>query len=42
MTVAVSTTFFAVSLAAVFVVWNRIERTLSIHSVFTRRRELFY
>jgi uncharacterized membrane-anchored protein len=39
---AVSTTFFAVALAAVFVVWNRSERTLSIHSIFTRRRELFY
>jgi uncharacterized membrane-anchored protein len=39
---AVSTTFFAFVLAAVFVVWNRSERTLSIHSIFTRRRELFY
>jgi uncharacterized membrane-anchored protein len=38
----VSTTFFAAALAAVFVVWNRSERTLSIHSIFTRRRELFY
>jgi uncharacterized membrane-anchored protein len=39
---AASTTFFAVVLAAVFVVWNRSERTLSIHSIFTRQRELFY
>ena len=39
---AVSTTFFALALAAVFVVWNRSERTLSIHSIFTRRREVFY
>jgi uncharacterized membrane-anchored protein len=39
---AVSTTFFALALAAVFVVWNRSERTLSIHSILTRRRELFY
>ena len=39
---AVSTTFFAVVLAVVFVVWYRSEGTLSIHSIFTRRREVFY
>jgi uncharacterized membrane-anchored protein len=37
-----STVFFAVSLAVVFAVWYGVERTLSIHSIFTRRRELFY
>lgn len=37
-----STACFAVALAAVFVVWYRAERTLSIHSIITRRRELFY
>ena len=37
-----STAFFAVVLAVVFVVWYRTERTLSIHSITTRRRELFY
>ncbi|HVB90765.1 MAG TPA: hypothetical protein VND70_01570 [Acidimicrobiales bacterium] len=37
-----STIFFAVVLAVVFIVWHRFERTLSIHSVFTLRRELFY
>lgn len=39
---AVSTPFFAVVLVAVFVVWYRVEGTLSIHSIHTPRRELFY
>jgi uncharacterized membrane-anchored protein len=38
----VSTALFAVSLAVVFVVWKRTEGTVSIHSIHTRRRELFY
>lgn len=38
----VSTTFFCIVLAAVFVVWYRVEGTLSIHSIHTPRRELFY
>ena len=38
----VSVTVFAVSLAVVFVVWYRVERTLSIHSITTPRREFFY
>lgn len=38
----VSTAFFAVVLAGVFVVWNRSEGTLSIHSIVTPRREAFY
>jgi uncharacterized membrane-anchored protein len=38
----VSTTFFAVALAVIFIVWYRSERTLSIHSIVTTRRELFY
>lgn len=33
---------FAVILTAVFVLWYRVEHTLSIHSIYTRRRELFY
>jgi uncharacterized membrane-anchored protein len=37
-----STAFYAVVLAAIFVAWFRRERTLSIHSIFTRRREMFY
>jgi uncharacterized membrane-anchored protein len=38
----VSTTVFALALAAIFAVWYRSERTLSIHTIVTRRRELFY
>jgi uncharacterized membrane-anchored protein len=38
----VSTTVFSVLLIAVFAVWYRIERTLSIQAIDTRRRELFY
>jgi uncharacterized membrane-anchored protein len=37
-----STTFFAVALIIIFVLWYASERTLSIHSITTRRRELFY
>ena len=37
-----TTTFFATALAVVFVVWHRVEGTLSIHSITTTRRELFY
>ncbi|MFF2848426.1 hypothetical protein ACFVT5_19190 [Streptomyces sp. NPDC058001] len=37
-----STAVFAVALAIVFAVWYRTERTLSIHSVDTVRRETFY
>lgn len=39
---AVSTAFFAVALAAVFFTWHRVEGTLSIHSIVTPRREVFY
>jgi uncharacterized membrane-anchored protein len=38
----ISTTFFAIALAVVFTIWHRSERTLSIHSIVTRRREVFY
>ena len=37
-----STAFFAVALAVLFFTWNRSEGTLSIHSIHTRHRELFY
>jgi uncharacterized membrane-anchored protein len=33
---------FAIALVAVFTAWQRSERTLSIHSITTRRREIFY
>ena len=39
---AVTTSVFAVALAAVFAVWFARERTLSIHSIVTVPRELFY
>ena len=38
----VSSTFYAVVLTVIFVMWYRTEKTLSIHSIFTRRREVFY
>ncbi|MGH7240722.1 MAG: COG4705 family protein [Candidatus Saccharimonadales bacterium] len=37
-----STAFFAICLAAVFVVWQKVERSLSIHTITTPRREAFY
>jgi uncharacterized membrane-anchored protein len=37
-----TTTLWALVLAGVFIVWYRSERTLSIHSILTRRREMFY
>jgi len=39
---AVSTAFWAIVLTAVFLLWQRTEGTLSIHSIHTTRRELFY
>lgn len=38
----VSTIFYAIVLAVVFTVWYRSEGTLSIHSIRTKRREVFY
>jgi uncharacterized membrane-anchored protein len=37
-----TTIAFATALAVVFAVWYRSERTLSIHSIVTTRREAFY
>src|ERR1700736_544302 len=37
-----STAVFACALAATFAIWYRVERTLSIHTIVTTRRELFY
>jgi len=39
---AVTTAGFAIVLAVIFVVWRRREGTLSVHSIDTNRRELFY
>jgi uncharacterized membrane-anchored protein len=38
----VSTAVFTVLLGATFAIWYAVERTLSIHTIVTRRRELFY
>ncbi|MHC3124267.1 COG4705 family protein [Acinetobacter sp. GN11] len=37
-----STSVFSVELAVIFFIWYRVERTLSIHKIVSRRRELFY
>lgn len=37
-----STVFFASTLAIVFATWYATEKTLSIHSIYTGRREMFY
>ncbi|WP_375389793.1 hypothetical protein [uncultured Amnibacterium sp.] len=39
---AVSTAIFGIGLAVAFTAWYLSERTLSIHTVVTRRREAFY
>ena len=39
---ALSSAFFAACLAVVFVAWYATEHTLSIHSITTPRREVFY
>ncbi len=38
----VSSIFFAIALVVVFTLWYTTEKTLSIHSITTFRRELFY
>lgn len=38
----ISTTAFAVMLAVIFILWRSTEKTLSIHSITTSRREIFY
>ena len=38
----VTTLLFGLALAATFAVWYASERTLSIHTIFTAKRELFY
>jgi uncharacterized membrane-anchored protein len=38
----ISTTFYLAALAAVFLLWQHTEKTLSIHTVDSTRREAFY
>jgi uncharacterized membrane-anchored protein len=37
-----SATIYAVITAVIFILWYVTEKTLSVHSVYTRRREIFY
>lgn len=37
-----STTFFTMLVAIILITWYMSEKTLSIHSIYTRRREAFY
>jgi uncharacterized membrane-anchored protein len=37
-----TTLFFSMALVATFMAWFAIEKTLSVHTIFTRQRELFY
>src|ERR1700674_1982854 len=39
---ATTSMIFAIALIAVFVFWYLSERTLSVHTIYTARRELFY
>lgn len=38
----VSTPFFVVVLTVILITWYTVEKTLSIHSITTRKREMFY
>ncbi len=38
----VSAIFFMITLTIIFMLWYKSEKTLSIHSINTRRREMFY
>lgn len=38
----ITTIFYIILLTVIFVVWHKSENTLSIHSICTKKRELFY
>ena len=38
----ISTIFFAIVLIVIFRLWHKSEKTLSIHSIYTTRREVYY
>jgi uncharacterized membrane-anchored protein len=42
MSLVIATVLFGIALAATFVAWYMSEKTLSIHSIYTTKRELFY
>jgi uncharacterized membrane-anchored protein len=37
-----TTAFFSIALIATFAIWYAVEKTLSIHTIYTTRREVFY
>lgn len=37
-----STIFFLTALSFIFLIWYKVEKSLSVHSIYTKRRELFY
>ena len=37
-----STSVFAAAVIVILLLWYRVEQTLSIHSIYTMRREMFY
>jgi len=37
-----SSSLYAASVVVIFGLWYAVERTLSVHSIYSRRRELFY
>ncbi len=39
---SISTLFYMSALAVVFVLWYRSQKTLSIHSIYTKKREIYY
>jgi len=41
-TLETTTIAFSIALVAVFAIWYAVERTLSVHTIFTTRRETFY
>jgi uncharacterized membrane-anchored protein len=41
-TLEATTIGFSIALVAVFATWYAVERTLSVHTIFTTRREIFY
>ena len=38
----ITTVVFSIALAATFMIWYAIEKTLSVHTIYTTRREAFY
>ena len=38
----ITTAIFSIVLAVIFAVWYAVEKTLSVHSIYTTRREAFY